>query len=644
MGDKRAVIVVHGVGDQTPGCNVEEFATNYTQHTGGIVQAERGVLWLKEPDAKGSKDSDRFPCHLIRSENNDDKLIFAEVYWADLSRVAAGTMGVLRGVFDIVFGLPHLIRQATEAKGLNSQESVLAVAWLRRISAAIMVLLRGPIIALNILLAVAAIAFVLFTLAFPNWLDHQLDLQVIVFSVLTGSVTWVVLDHLQTRLWSPIAAFWLLGSSTIIGIVALFHYLFGSEALTVWWYGGIIIYVLNLLWWVIGTLSLPLVAFWWMARRRVPVPRRPGIDIAFICTTISAAMWGLVVSTLWILAINSTDVFKKDEILKSQSDHLLNSALELLGFLWLWALGLILIILIVWFLRWTWKKQYSSGVFDPKKRVPRLIVPKTLWLYFLVTSLAWFALEQLVVLKNCGSPDGIFCLFADKIVGHQLANKLLELLASSYRMSLMATLIIGGFAGLVSRPLRAGLDIGLDVINYFRTPGTPVKNGTFEYAMSEFRKMRDTMTKNPSVPLDYTRRNRMNERFVMVLDAVMRQASPSQVTIVTHSQGSMVAIGAMNLSEVQKILPGSKNQLITMGSPYGHLYRYYFPEQHPDLQNPPFGKIDKWINVFRTNDFVGTDIVAHNGWPTNLSVEPRGHTDYWSDKQVLDHIAKNAPL
>jgi hypothetical protein len=43
-----------------------------------------------------------------------------------------------------------------------------------------------------------------------------------------------------------------------------------------------------------------------------------------------------------------------------------------------------------------------------------------------------------------------------------------------------------------------------------------------------------------------------------------------------------------------------------------------------------------WHNIYRIDDFVGTKIEAD--WVNNIPVNAGGHTNYWSDKEVLAHI------
>lgn len=52
----------------------------------------------------------------------------------------------------------------------------------------------------------------------------------------------------------------------------------------------------------------------------------------------------------------------------------------------------------------------------------------------------------------------------------------------------------------------------------------------------------------------------------------------------------------------------------------------------------------RWLNFFRSDDFVGTHIGPVPGsWPTNVPFDPRGHTNYWSDIDVIRYINVRRP-
>ena len=78
-----------------------------------------------------------------------------------------------------------------------------------------------------------------------------------------------------------------------------------------------------------------------------------------------------------------------------------------------------------------------------------------------------------------------------------------------------------------------------------------------------------------------------------------------------------------------------------MGSPFDHVYQHYFTHDYPPLDDPHWKGLrdtvgSRWINIFRIDDWVGTDVEPDATWPENLPVNPAGHTGYWNDREVID--------
>ena len=102
-----------------------------------------------------------------------------------------------------------------------------------------------------------------------------------------------------------------------------------------------------------------------------------------------------------------------------------------------------------------------------------------------------------------------------------------------------------------------------------------------------------------------------------------------------------------------------------MGSPITHLYQHYFPDRYPPFYKPTCAQdgikresdwddaewpwrelVGKWINVGRSNDFVGTVIDDDKAFHYDKCEFPKneillrggGHVNYWAEDDVLDKI------
>ncbi|WP_300040524.1 hypothetical protein [uncultured Paracoccus sp.] len=132
----------------------------------------------------------------------------------------------------------------------------------------------------------------------------------------------------------------------------------------------------------------------------------------------------------------------------------------------------------------------------------------------------------------------------------------------------------------------------------------------------------------------YAQRERILGRFRLVHDHLARQMDYDRLIVVAHSQGTVVA--AQSLASNQ--MPERPRFLLTMGSPLTHIYGQYFARGFG--LDPLAGRLARWINVYRCDDFVGTYVSAGNGLVENLRVAPNGHTGYWTDRNVWSALRR----
>lgn len=235
--------------------------------------------------------------------------------------------------------------------------------------------------------------------------------------------------------------------------------------------------------------------------------------------------------------------------------------------------------------------------------------------------------------------------------------------------SLVAASTVGVIALLsrfenLSKVVRPGLDVALDVDNYLK-----------------------------SRPENRTPRARMMERFVALLRYVTRWrrdgAGYDAIIIIAHSQGTVLTSEVLryqtlrqfnNLTlkegyplpdETGKPKPTKLNiDFFTMGSPLRQLYTSSFPDLFAwTLLSKPAGGmtpgrafcntlgVRRWWNVFRSGDYVGRALWQYGGkraayepgkWVAQgdckeMCLGPGAHTHYWNENgsdvgQVLDDM------
>lgn len=150
-------------------------------------------------------------------------------------------------------------------------------------------------------------------------------------------------------------------------------------------------------------------------------------------------------------------------------------------------------------------------------------------------------------------------------------------------------------------------------------------------------------------PHGYWLRERIQDRLRTLLEALLRNEAPDRLCIVSHSQGTVIALDVIARLD-GLTLPGGGVRLVTMGSPYTHIYHRFFPRAFPShrrraplLPDAEGGRLVGWVNLFRVDDFVGTHIDAPRNralggppgaWPREVALPRGGHTMYWIDGEA----------
>jgi hypothetical protein len=153
-----AVVVVHGVGETTPGYALNELVDAIERHFPDQLAAERHceVHPMSGPALYAGDEADTFPAfvrsaHLSRT---GERVRFYELYWADRTRTLPGRLNAFLGAFRIIFESHQFIDAMLPSRGGPLTRA------LRRLLLIAAALLRGPIAALNIcLIAVALVLY-----------------------------------------------------------------------------------------------------------------------------------------------------------------------------------------------------------------------------------------------------------------------------------------------------------------------------------------------------------------------------------------------------------------------------------------------------------------------------------------------------
>jgi hypothetical protein len=367
----------------------------------------------------------------------------------------------------------------------------------------------------------------------------------------------------------------------------------------------------------------------WATKAKVHAHARPAVTAAFVTSLIQVGLWVLIVPLLGMGALLYLD---RGQVTGGDNSAFAHVWTRFTLHLLLAAVPVVVAI-CVWGARWFRARPYfRSGrqVPEPPPTIPRLIA--NVWLVgaILLVSLVGF------VFFLHSSLTGIHWAH-DWMKGHQWW----------FMGGSLAVIALAYFIG--RNGLLEGLHILRDVIGHFYR--TKIGLRDFWRPVAQFV--------DPETFANlFTLQRQIEHRFCAVLEQVLRRRNVTRLTVVSHSQGSVVAILSLYLNSTHDLLKahGVKEvRLVTMGSPYTHLYQHYFPYRYPPLYTDPARDpagfntrqwqalrevLSHWLNVFRIDDFVGTVIYGDcsGTFPRNQWVYGSGHTGYWIDENALGVI------
>ena len=679
MGDsnRKLVLVVHGVGEQQAGSTLDNFVGAVTNNVDGHVETERVIL---REDHAGSNPRARetFPCptrHVVENESGNETL-FAEVHWADLSKGPTGVFSTLLEGVKTVLGLGYVVRanvrevhepesfqKSAVGEDENSSDEVASGQhtgfWTKffsrdlRIRAAdiFVWLAHGPNAVLNLLLALGVLLTYGVYAFFPcdlldivrPYVPHGIFLSISAFGVLFGLVNRPV-NRLFRQCADWMFFFGLAGFAYFIVIAGLD--MLGRFASPEEVFDFYILSLIKLLQisWLIMLLIAGVLVFLWVFNA-VPNRRSRANMVYPQSIAAMAVLWMIFACTFWVAFGKWAETEKTVGVFIHRH---LEGALGLLSAAMISFMLLIIYGLLVLLRRLKWVRAYRLAHMsearkkgrtrplvpdlDPTpsqkgSRIPRLLMNARMGWVLSICLLGLTVTAVLILL------DTYACVSDEKCLPDSIAfwrNNF-----NTY--SIAAASVIGTLAALVfpaiQHKLAVGLGVGKDVINYF-VDCMPKRS-----PIGSFRDMRENMDADSEFEL----RQRINQRFSIVMETLVQSFDPHEILVISHSQGTMISILQLADDDIRGLAEDRDLKLVTMGSPFSHLYHYYFPSDF-NVDHVDDALLKNWTNIYRVDDFVGTFIYARplkddadgEKYPVNIPIHPFGHTGYWFDQAVLD--------
>lgn len=705
--DTHLIVTVHGIGEQKPGETVDDVVGAATTQFGKDdpnyepVVVERDVIELVEKrfnpeDRKASL----FPVHLRRVKPTDPardtkQAVFAEVYWADLSPAPQGAFWTMFDLLKVILGLGYIAMENAESnRRIFSIGLVHIFTWL----------FYGAVAPVNAALLIGA-SLLLLDLT-PIWTEFDrayipwIILAHGVLSVAIGAYTrWGLATTYLVRIFGTGLLVVGLG---ILGVLlaTLIDPTFGTK-----WcedpqgnsvavvddincYARIGLGLLGVSWVVTVTLAVAasLVAligavFGSPKTEFVVAHPEPAKDdgtpeqaektitisdgvtgVRAIYPSICAAMilfWMVITSSLWLLLVNisgqlSTSIAHgaedgstgadahsvvSDSLLHGVLSDNIKTVLQTLSA----TTGSLILLIVVAAIIVVLRRIFKEGLYRRPEWLSRVILNPILQ-FFLLLGLGVVAWALVAInLNGCPVPDDgtppsypvfSFCWFREQ---NAIVTAILLALG----------LLIYRFSHLIS----GGLGILRDIVTY---------------SVQAHCAWRDD---RPSRKKNFILRKQINARFKRTLHYSLEAFSPKFVTIISHSQGTVISTQMLQDGKPEDFDPTTDTRfdlhhlfeeagsppvrLITMGSPVTHIYRRYFREFFQvSRAKMPIGErggdavATEWFNIHRADDFVGTRIGEDldrddDDLAKNFDVRPKGHTGYFTDFHVWDRLYNN---
>jgi hypothetical protein len=662
-GDRTAVLLVHGVGDPAPGDVLRKFTSSLALHENSGLTLEGPIVERRLEDRSQPPSPVRhfFPLHLLTGRLRNREVVFAEVFWGEASRVAPGVMGVLRALFELIFGLEAVVTGNTRGGRASGLER-LSVIFARLGSET----LRGPVFAANVLLGLGvatALAGGLllgkdFVLGDPNPVPWAIR-AIAVAGLLTAGIGVLLLrrdatlrgfqGHRPLHDYRWFARFCILGgiawpvAGRVMGTDTWREWARLAFDPLLWSFGIVSLCVL-----AVGLIYLVAVAGGFAERRSKRAGKgwiefHRAMSARIMALALQFGLWGAIVPTLWLflLSLVGGNIAIQDASLQpadlgpcedpDQANTwigMFRAAVPSDGVQWLFVVpvGLAVAIIVLRRRLAIGRAMRSSKPWPPASMPPRLIVNPLIR-------------ESMVAAAFIGVAASFWLVLATEYLG-VCSTPLLTPVVHWIREFQVRALPVAGVAfasSFLVENVRIVLDVANDVIHYLR-----------------LRVELQPRSANQAPPDERLRpiRGKFNE----VVRHLAREVQFDRLVVLAHSQGTVLAIEELTASrfgQPEGWLEGKDVRLVTLGSPMANLYQEYFPSTFPGWEDARWDRlarrVRRWLNIYRLDDYVGTTLGTNEHDRQRLNVREAcvgdgGHLHYWSDERVIREIVEQRVL
>ncbi|WP_298936635.1 hypothetical protein [uncultured Ruegeria sp.] len=628
---RHLVLTVHGIGEQKPGETVDQVVGAATTWLDGKarppITVEREMIELAESTFDGSdRNAKLFKVHLrkvAKPNVTEDEALFAEVFWADRSPAPKGAIKTVLDLIWVVLALGYLamdnVEQTHRRSDIDPSNAKGRETHAARVVHLFTWIFFGAVATLNAYLLIGA-GVVLVDLIPETYVDRSNALFLLLL-LLYGGGAGIGLrrsnsapTYLRRVFWRGMA---LVGGLLVVALLsgplgAGFWSLKTGSALEQ--FVSLQVFALAGCW---ATLIVLTAVMYLTSMEKTEIADQLTSEHRRIYPSTCAAMlvfWMFFISGLWLTfdeVVKTVPVLSESQ-LNSLFDTHLRDAIETLSV----AFAAIVVLALVGGLVYAGRHLGKHNLHHKPEVLSRAIVNRSAqWVFLLATatlSIVTYRGLSIFIREDdplCTTASDTTELVECNILGNTL-NDLMGLQGMIGIAVLGSTALLYRYSGFVA----AGLGVARDIVTYA---------------------IRDKCLLSGDLKARYNNypdRTAIDDRFYRALFYALDVFPADHITVVSHSQGTVIATQMLADKRVQRRIDGRPVTLITMGSPVTHIYQRYFPEMF--TVDP--GQLNAaWFNIFRQDDFVGTRI--EGGLiddARNFPVQPGGHTGYFTDYQV----------
>ncbi len=610
-------VVIPGIGDQKSGETMTTLARSLSTRNHTAIQNQKDCYLIEGEDGGHIQ---TFKVPMIDASTSNHTIHFNELYWNDLSTVKDSWWGITKGIFKVVTGLRHLVTP-TESDKTTQPLAILAQIFFW--------LLGGPILGGSalvffmwaILLAVHGGLQLYYKCQEIEWLlNAQLLWLFPLISFLIGISILILPIKLKGQ---KLRSLWTLKCIAVLSLLLTIIF----PVLTQWKPG----YFTMISDSIFYAIVVPVIGFWALANVnmlllfigtliqgvRFGFKKNPSIIIPALSTILTMAFLTAAIPVL----IVASDTLTTEKLQFDQIDKVIQGSLPTVGWIWIGFVISVIFAVILAVRRGRWFKKSANKV-SPSHCPPRLVFsPFMFWVLFAlsVPAIATFFMNiaRQIEFTNTFNP----------------VNDLTDLLRLIVIVSIPVILPLFGFA---KSGIRLGLDLTLDIVNYFKPkPAQGFKAWRTPYATIQF-----------------DLRERVFNRLDKIINLSKEGDTPGKLILLTHSQGTIFGLDYIsNPKNHGQLAAFNEVVLITIGSPFTHIYQHYFRNYFTQEQRYKAIKTvlrgNSWLNIYCTDDYIGTFINPYQptddptlASPKNIEIGLGGHTGYFTNSLVMDELEK----